>query len=171
MPKFNYFDALEQLSKLCTKAVSLCCHASMSSTPTELFATLQIATNEICNIEKNLFSDFMPPLERNSIAACAHSLYRVIVCCTDISKKSIRSSNRSFPKVDIYISLAKAIENEIFRIRKIKRSEEIPGIWEFRNMLDKLSNDTKAIDLSQERLKNELSLCYDSIIEVMLINI
>ena len=85
MPKLNYFDSLERLAIFCSRAVFISCSSQKVASANEL-AHLRIAADKcVCELERALFSDFMPPLERRSIAECAHALARVLEKCNEIS--------------------------------------------------------------------------------------
>ncbi len=190
MPKLNYFDSLERLSVLCTRAVFLACSAQKPSTHTELNSLRHSADKSVCELEKALFSDFMPPLERKSIAECAHSIERVMEKCSEIS--NYRSNKNFFhekknKEAEICIRLAQLIEENIFRLRRIKRPREFPDLIGFRKLLCEArsahAHSQRKINSgiypksSQQfftlvgDLRCELSDCFDSIIEIMLNNI
>ena len=84
MAKFNYFDSLEHLALLSTRAVFIACTSQKSSAQSEIASIRHSADRLLCELESVLFSDFMPPLERASICSCAHSIVRVIERCGDL---------------------------------------------------------------------------------------
>ena len=190
MPKINYFDALERLSLLASRAVFLACSAQKASYHSELVGLRHSADKTLCELERALFGDFMPPLERNSIAACAHSLERIMEKCAEIL--NYRSTKGFFyekknKEAELCIRLAEAIEENIFRLRRIKKPSELPDFIGFRktlcearaahaNMQKRLSSGVypKSAQQAQSligRLRCELSRCFDDIIEIMLNNI
>ena len=78
MSKYDYFAALESLCALSLKSVEMSC-SRPPLRPSESPSSLRRSCDKlVCELEDTLFSDFLPPLERDSIAACAHSLSRVI---------------------------------------------------------------------------------------------
>ena len=84
MSRYNYFDSLERLSVLSARAVFLSCSSARASAQTELASIRQAAGRILCELERELFSDFMPPLERADVSAVAHALCRIIERCADI---------------------------------------------------------------------------------------
>jgi len=190
MPKLNYFDALERLAVLASRAVFLACSAPKSSAHGELVGLRHSADRTVCELEQTLFSDFMPPLERNSIAACAHSLERIMEKCAEIL--NYRGSKNFFyekknKEAELCIRLSQAIEENIFRLRRIKKPDELPDFIGFRKTLCEARSAHAALQkrLSSGlyprtalqaqnligRLRCELSRCFDDIIEIMLNNI
>lgn len=190
MPKINYFDALERLSTLTSRAVFLACSTPKASYHSEIVTLRHTADKTVCELEKALFCDFMPPLERNSIASCAHSLERIMEKCAEIL--NYRSSKGSFyerknKEAELCICLAEAIEENIFRLRRIKKPSELPDFIGFRKTLCDARNAHAALQKrlssgvypksAQQaqiligRLRCELSRCFDDLIEIMLNNI
>ena len=190
MPKINYFDSLERLGVLCNRAVFLSCSTVRASGTGEFVTLRHSADKIICELEKTLFSDFMPPLERASIAACAHSLGRIIDKCAEIL--NYRSAKYFFgekknKEAELCIRLAQLIEENIFRLRRIKKPEELPDFLGFRKLIfeartahtlvqRKLNSGVYPRTAIQSlsligQLRCELSHCFDDIIEIMLNNI
>lgn len=190
MPKLNYFDALERLSLLSSRAVFIACSPAKDSSHSEIVSLRHSADKTVCELEKALFADFMPPLERNSIAACAHSLERIMEKCAEIL--NYRSSKNFFgekknKEAELCIRLAQSIEENIFRLRRIKKPEETPDFIGFRKLLaearsahaslqKRVSSGLYPRSAQQTlnligRLRCELSRCFDDIIEIMLNNI
>ena len=89
MPKLNYFDSLERLAIFCSRAVFIACSSQKVALSSELSHIRISADKCVCELEKALFSDFMPPLERRSTAECAHALARVIEKCNEISNHRV----------------------------------------------------------------------------------
>ena len=190
MPKLNYFDSLERLSILSSRAVFIACSAQKSSSHSELVSIRHSADMILCELEKTLFSDFMPPFERSNIAACAHSLERILEKCSEILNYSYSKNffdQKKNKEAELCIRLAAEIEENIFRLRKIKRPEEIPDFLAFRSLLSearsahatlqkRLNSGTYPKNSQQTlnligRLRCELSRCFDDIVEIMLNNI
>ena len=190
MPKLNYFDSLERLALFSSRAVFIACSPQGYTSRSELVDMRHSADVIICELEKALFSDFMPPLERHNIAACAHSLERILEKSSEIlnyhSSKSFFTEEKN-KEAEICIRLSASIEKNIFRLRKIKRPEELPDFAGFRDLLTearsshndlerKLSTGAfppsshRTLDL-YGRLRSELSHCFDDIVEIMLNNI
>ena len=78
MVKYNYFENLEQISSLAEAAVKLACGGGARTEEKSISELRKSCDRLICELEDALFSDFLPPLERDNIAACAHSLSRVV---------------------------------------------------------------------------------------------
>ena len=190
MPKLNYFDSLERLSLLSSRAVFIACSPQKDSSHSELVSLRHSADKTVCELEKALFADFMPPLERNSIAACAHSLERILEKCAEIlnyrSSKNIFGEKKN-KEAELCIRLAQSIEENIFRLRRIKKPEEIPDFIGFRKLLTEARSAHASLQKrvnsglyprsAQQtlnligRLRCELSRCFDDIVEIMLNNI
>ncbi len=190
MPKLNYFDSLERLSLLSSRALYLACSAPQSSAPFELASIRHSADVAVCELEKALFTDFMPPLERNSIAACAHSLERIMERCAEIvSYRNTKNlfGERKNKEAELCIRLMKLIEENIFRLRRIKKPSELPDFAGFRQAL---SDARSAHNAMQKRicgsgssrsalqlltlygkLRCELARCFEELVEIMLNNI
>lgn len=190
MPKLNYFDALERLSLFASRAVFIACSVQKPSSHTELVSLRHSADKTLCELERALFSDFMPPLERNSIAACAHSLERIMEKCSEILNYRCSKSffgEKKNKEAELCIRLAQSIEENIFRLRRIKKPHELPDFIGFRktlcearavhsSMQKKLSSGSypKSAQQAQNligKLRCELSRCFDDIVEIMLNNI
>ena len=190
MPKMNYFDSLERLGVLCNRAVFLACGSGRMSGAGELVTMRHSVDKIICDLEKTLFSDFMPPLERANIAACAHCLGRIMDKCAEIlNYKSAKNflGEKKNKEAELCIRLAQSIEENIFRLRRIKKPEELPDFLGFRKTIfeartahallqRKLNsgvypkNDIQTLTLIGQ-LRCELAHCFDDIIEIMLNNI
>lgn len=190
MRKINYFDSLERLGVLCNRAVFLACSSGRQSSIGELVSIRHSVDKIICELEKTLFSDFMPPLERASIAACAHSLGRIVDKCAEIlnfrSTKYFLGEKKN-KEAELCIRLAQSIEENIFRLRKIKKPQELPDFLGFRKLIfeartahsllqRKLNSGVYPRNAAQSllllgQLRNELAYCFDDIIEIMLNNI
>ncbi len=190
MPKLNYFDSLERLSVLSSRAVFLACTAQKGSALGELAAIRHSADNAVCTLEAALFSDFMPPLERNNIARCAHSLERIMEKCAEIvSYRNTKSffGEKKNKEAELCIRLMQLIEENIFRLRKIKKPNETPDFAGFRKLLTEArtahsSAQKKLCGTSYSKcaqqllalygkLRCELSRTFDEIVEIMLDNI
>ena len=78
MVKYNYFDALESLSECAYKATFAACSESSMNAKKTISEIRAKADDIILSLEKALFSDFLPPLERDDIAVYAHSLLSVV---------------------------------------------------------------------------------------------
>ena len=190
MAKFNYFDSLEHLALLSTRAVFIACSASNQSAQGEIASIRHSADRLLCELESVLFSDFMPPLERTSICSCAHSIVRVIERCNDIvvyrDTKNFFGEKRN-REAELCIRLSELIEENTLRLRHVKHPEELPDLVGFR----KLTNEARTAHSSLQKklnagvyprsaqhslcllgkLRCELSRSFDELVEVMLKNV
>ena len=185
MSKYDYFSALESLCSLSVRAIEMSC--SRSCRPSESPSALRRASDKIvCELEDTLFSDFLPPLERDSIAACAHSLSRV----ADEALELIPSpSDPPFKNEEglLCLRLAESLFRTVSMLKRITKPNELPETEAFRhllregrdahgNMLSALRTGTiprsaaPAI-IQTGRLRAELSEAFDRVVEVMLGNI
>ena len=190
MPKFNYYDCLQRLSVLSSRAVYITCSNSPSAKKSEICALRNSADRAICELERYLFSDFMPPLERSDLALCAHALSRVIESACELSGASGQKSfsfERKNKEAEICIRLSQIIEQSISRLRYIKRPEELPDLVGFRKLLcearhwhaltqKKLCSgvyprSAESYLFLLRRLTASLERCFDTLIEVMLSSI
>ena len=190
MAKFNYFDSLEKLALLSSRATFIACSSIKPSAQSETAAIRHSADRVVCELERVLFADFMPPLERASICACAHSLVRIIERCTDITNYRTTKNffgERKNKEAELCIRLSQLIEENMIRLRHVKRPEELPDLIGFRklvcdarsahsNMQKKLNSGVYPRSAQHSlcllgRLRCELSRAFDELIEVMLTNI
>ncbi len=190
MPKFNYFDSLERLALLSSRAVFIACSPAKPSAQNETAAIRHCADKAVCELERVLFADFMPPLERSSISACAHSLVRIIERCTDIT--NYRTAKNFFgekknKEAELCIRLSQLIEENMIRLRHIKHPEELPDMVGFRKVVcdarnahtstqKKLNSGVYPRSAQHSlyligKLRCELSRAFDDLIEIMLTNI
>lgn len=190
MPKFNYFDSLESICTLSSRAVFLACSQSKSSPANELSSIRHTADRKIYELERVLFSDFMPPLERSELSAFAHSLNRVIECCTEAAVcRNIKSplGERRNKEAELCIRLSQLIEENAAILRRVRHPSEIPDIISFRKLLCEARNAHISMQKKLSsglyprsaqyslcvtgRLRCELARAFDDLIEVMLSNI
>lgn len=191
MSRFNYFDSLERLSLLSSRAVFIACSSVKPSAQSEIAAIRHSADRMVCELENILFADFMPPLERTSICTCAHSIVRIIERCGDIagykSSKNNLFGERKNKEAELCIRLSQLIEENMIRLRHVKRPEELPDLAGFRklvcearsahtNLQKKLNSGIYPRSAQHSlcllgRLRCELSRAFDDLIEVMLTNV
>lgn len=186
MVKYNYFENLEKLSSLSLSAVSLACGTDKSGSIVEI---RKDCDRLVCATEDALFSDFLPPLERNNIAGAAHCLSRVVDRASDLlsdagATPSFMCSNE---EAAICVGLAKELDVSVALLRQIRRPDEMPDTEGFRkmlcdarhahkNMLSKIRTGTLSRSSAEAviltgRLRSELSHAFDEIVEIMLNNI
>ena len=190
MARFNYYDCLERLSVLSSRAVFIACSAASNSHKEEIAAVRLTADKALCELERALFSDFMPPLERSDIAELAHALSRVINASYELSASRCRETlllERKNREADICIRLSQMIEEGVSGLRRLKRPEQLPDLVGFRKLLcdarlwraDARRKLWKGIypRAAQSYLSllcalcKSLDECFDTLIETMLSNI
>ena len=143
----------------------------------------------ICELEDALFSDFLPPLERDNIAACAHALSRVVDQAIElIGNTEGRSAGcKANEEGAVCVRLSRELQASIALLRRIRKPDEIPDIQGYRallregrdahnTMLRKLHTGMLPRSAAQGiiltgRLRAELSHSFDELVEVMLGNI
>ena len=184
--KYDYFEKLEQISDVALSAVRHVCSDDREKNMGELRKNCDGLVYET---ENALFQDFMPPLERDNIAAAAHAISRVVDKAYELS--SITVCSNATPKVNeeakICVSLAEKLKEEITALRRIKRPNELPDITGFRELLREGREAHKTVlskirsgalpksyadyVIHTGRLRSEISAAYDEIVEIMLNNI
>lgn len=190
MSRLNYYDALEQLSRLSSRAVFLAfgrCDARAKSELEELRAA---ADSQLCLLESKLFSEFMPPLDRADIAACAHSLSYNIDDAFELFCARASMHTQKYKKskeAEICLRLSDMIGSGVASLRRLKRPEELPDLvgartllFEARILHAKLCRKLNASDGTPgygiylnalARLRKGLGISFDRLVEVMLSNI
>lgn len=183
MQKTNYFELLEELASLCTRAVFLATGSSrqlLQKAQYEINSLEARASEMICDLELSLFTDFLPPLERRSIAEAAHGIGKVIERSSNVISQKLQrpSYDKRSKDNDVSLKLAELLEKELTLLKKIKKPNQTPDVIKFRKIL----NEARVISrISQKRqtpyalslseLREELSNCFDAIVEIMLCNI
>ena len=187
MVKYNYFDDLEGLAETALSAVSLACRGE---SPNEVISELRRKCDGIvCRTEDALFSDFLPPLERDGIAAIAHGLSRIVDRASELL--SDPSASPQFMKRNeeaaICVRLASELRDGIYLLRRIKKPSDTPDLCGYRELLSdgrqahrrmvcavrsgSLSRSYAEAIILTARLRTELSAVFDELIEIMLNNI
>ncbi|MBQ8850625.1 MAG: hypothetical protein IJ011_09865 [Clostridia bacterium] len=186
MVKYNYFEDLEKLSELSLSAVCLACGTEEKANISDI---RRECDRLVCKTEDALFSDFLPPLERDNIAATAHCLSRIIDTVSELT--SDPSATATFMKTNeeaaVCIKLSEELRNGIFLLRRIRKPDENPDLQGYRQLLSEGRNAHKRMlakvrsgALSKKhaeaiiltgRLRSELSTAFDELIEIMLNNI
>ena len=188
----DYFRILEELSALVHSAVSAACRDNEGMTRQGLYNMRLESDRKICAIEESLFIDFVPPLERESIASYAHCLSRAIDRAIDYHAElnltgGFHSKYGDNEEGKICVELSEKLCRETALLRKIKKSGKMPNLTDFRNTLHRgreahnrslshigagsLPRSYGHAVLSAARLRRELSLCFDKLVEMMLDNI
>lgn len=189
MVKYNYFESLESLSALAAQAVLLACGRSAREEKQGFSSLRRSCDRLLCELEDALFSDFLPPLERDSIAACAHCLSRVMDQAIELSGHTAPTSSaaRINEEGKICVRLAEQLKQAIAMLPKLRKPNEMPDCQGFRklmgegrtahaSMLKQLHEGTLPRSWAQTiiltgRLRAELSLAFDELVEIMLHNI
>ena len=192
MAKFRYFEALEELSTSAVRAVRICCKSKgcVEKDKEELSAIRISADKCVCELEDALFADFLPPLERDGIAACAHCLSRVIDRASDLAASAVRFppyANKGDEEQKICIKLAEQLHEDIELLKKIRKPSEMPSHRAFRALLakgraahsdtmSKISTGSLPRGFANSvilcaKLRTELARSYDELVEIMLNNI
>lgn len=187
MAKYRYFDVLEALAADMSRAVSLACGGRCKNRCDELNQLRRTCDKKICELEDALFADFLPPLERDNIAACAHGMSRVIDRAVALSATHGGQSSLSFRPDEgelICRQLAGLLCENVALLRNIRKPSEMPTLRSFRELLGKgrachaervrrsgTGSPQSASVLMCGRLLQELSDCFDELVEIMLNNI
>ena len=144
----------------------------------------------ICSLENSLFSDFIPPLQRDNIASLAHGCWRIISRASEhysALESSSRGANYENEEEGHCAVLAEKLCENVAMLRHIRNPEKTPSLAEFRMMLRDAGEAHNAYisrinsgaipktcvirASSAARLRFEISRCFDCLIEVMLGNI
>lgn len=186
MVKCDYFENLEKLASFSLSAVKLACSGSTK----ESFSSIRMSCDRlVCETEDALFSDFLPPLERDSIASAAHSLSWIVDRAGDLNSACEAGSSlkKYNDEAEICIKLSEEIERHIKALRRIKHPNQMPNIQGFRKllcdgraahgvMLKKLRSGALPKSYAEciiltGKLRTELSVTFDLLVEIMLNNI
>ena len=187
--KYDYFYSLEQLSLLARDAVTLACTKTPSVDAPSISSLRKKCDRLICELEDTLFSDFLPPLERETIAGCAHCLSRVVDQASDLLCHAAYSTlgEKNNEEGKICVLLSQKLVESISLLKKIRKPDETPDPQGFRallaegrcahtTMLSRLHMGTIPKSAAQTiiltgRLRAELSRAFDEVVEIMLHNI
>ena len=182
MQKINYFEALEELATLCSRAIFLSLESTRSHLINHLKECEKIqrdAVQKACDTELVLFSDFLPPIERHTIAELLHSALRIIEKCIYVMCQKIQrnASERKAKYADEITLLSQITEESVLMLKAIKKPDQTPRTVEFRETLLRTRKLLRAPHKKQGsqlliyELCEELSSFFDKIIEVMLKNL
>ena len=207
MTRPNYFDVLDVLSKNACEAVSIACgYPSGACSQNDRKCDKKSDCNKkgnkerlsflrcecdrtICSIEDALFSDFIPPLQRDNIASLAHGFARIINRASEHYNTAWGKQSAAIENEEekLCVLLSEKLSQNTAMLRQIRNPEKTPSLTEFRAMLRKAGeahNDylskigSGAVPrscamraFSTARLRFEISRCFDGLIEVMLGNI
>ena len=183
MQKINYFEAIEELSVMCSRVIFLSSENTRPHLSTALKECEKIqsdATERVCSLELSLFAEFLTPIERNTIAELCHIILHTIekcihIMCQKIQRPQPEKKQKSATEIK---ELSKLIEESVFVLKKIKKPNQTPNISEFRKKLSEVRKATRAPHKKQGFYANltyelceELSNFFDKLIEIMLCNI
>lgn len=183
MQKINYFELLEEISVLSTRAVFLAAGNSRSILQKSIVECQMLqeqSSEKICAIENFLFTDFLPPLERRSIAEAAHGMGKIIDCSYQVIFQKLQRSvyDKRIKAQETCVLLVQILEESVGLLKKIKKPNQTPKTKEFREILLNSRKSARSIQkrqspyaLCMNELREELSDCFDKIIEIMLCNI
>ncbi|MBQ8140286.1 MAG: hypothetical protein IJ038_01135 [Clostridia bacterium] len=189
MAKYNYFEALEELAAGACNAVRSVCGEGASISKKEFTQIRSDCAKTLFSLENSLFSEFLPPLERDNIAAYAHCLSRLIDTAAEhfALSRALGGQRKKNEEEKICLELASEIKNGTSMLRNLKKPGEIPDIQKFRSLLHsgieahnaELSKINSGVlpktyaqsVLSAGRLRIDLSKCFDKLLEIMLNNI
>lgn len=187
--KYDYFETLEQLSTHANDAVRLACDPSPTSDSQSISSIRKHSDRLICELEDMLFSDFLPPLERETIAGCAHSLSRVVDQASELFCHKSYSSPLEKPNEEgrICVRLCEKMMESIALLRRIRKPDECPDAQGFRALLSEgrrahttmlsrvhsgiLPKSAMQTIILTGRLRAEISRAFDELVEMMLNNI
>ncbi len=182
MQKTNYFEVLDELAKDCSRAIFL----SLENVRSRLISSLKEcekiqldALRKSCELELSLFGDFLPPIERHTIAELSHKLLKIIEKCIYIMCQKIqRPSNERKAKYNAELkALSQIIEESISMLKKIKKPGQTPNLNEFRKKVTETRKMLRAPHKKQGpqlliyELCEDISDLFDKIVEIMLCNI
>ncbi|MBO7302769.1 MAG: hypothetical protein J6U68_01120 [Clostridia bacterium] len=183
MQKTNYFELLEELASLSTRAVFLATGGSrqlLQKAQAEINSLRLRASETVCSLELSLFTDFLPPLERRSIAEAAHKISKIIERSSQVIFQKLQrpSYDKRSKESDVSLKLAELLEKELSLLKKIKKPNQTPDVIKFRKILNEARTLSRSSQkkqtpyaLSMSELREELSDCFDAIVEIMLCNI
>ncbi len=192
MVKLDYFNVLEELSQNVLTAVKYACSEGRGD-ERDIISQLRIESDKkICALEDALFSDFIPPLQRDSIAAFAHCLSRVIDRTADytaelITLKKYCTARLNNEEATVCVELARMIAESTVMLRGVRSADKTPDLKKFRENLwrgreahnaefvklnsGSIPRSCAQIIITTGKLRLELSRCFDELVEVMLNNI
>ena len=184
MLKYDYFSLIQDLSDNAIDAVRQACqkHAKSSRSISSLQSD---CLKLLCNLESALFSDFLPPLDRASIAEYAHTLYSLSECALVyyLSKPHQYSTPFTKPFDTDCLLLCDALSSEISILSGIKKSSATPKLLDFREKKSKLLKslcDSKLhltlpssphLFAAQQALLFAISDVFDALVIIILKNI
>ena len=189
MVKHNYFDDLERLSEIALSAVTLVCHSEKRKDTDGISELRRECDGIVCRTEDALFSDFIPPLERDGIAAISHGLSRIVDRASELladPSASPQFMHRN-EEAEICVRLAAELRDSVYLLRRIKKPSDTPDLCGYRRLLSEgraahkrmlcavragsVSRSHAEAVILTARLRTELSAVFDELVEIMLNNI
>ncbi|MBQ8345607.1 MAG: hypothetical protein IJY42_05010 [Clostridia bacterium] len=181
MGKVNYFEQLEAMSRLMLEGVK----AVDKKEPLPLGEGERL----LCSCELALFSDFLPPLERHSIAMMAHALLLILreaeLLRSVVTPQGLRGQAKE--EYEQCLSMCQQLDTELRLLRTVRKPRAVPELGAFRQwqsqaeaahrgMLHQLSAGALPRTASElahrlEQLRHSIAEAFDRLVEVMLINI
>ncbi len=165
MKRYDYFEGLSRLCEYAMQAVTLCC--AWPCDRRALDGWLDKAEHELFLCEQALFFDFLPPLDRESIAACAHALRRVTYVAV-LCAPARHSPAPHKEEARLYPQLAERLRDTVSLLQTVRRPEVLPDREGFAHALSRLRPYASS-PLSPLCLA--LSHAFDTVVESMLTNI
>jgi hypothetical protein len=195
MPKYDYLSSLTKLADAQMR-VSVILKSELCNDKGESvseISDINRQSNSLCaEIDAALFDEFLPPIERVSISACAHGLSEIVGTAFELSMlvgAADRASRRSVicEEMSICTELSEKIYGTVSFLCKKNPRAVLPDTYAFRLCLNKgrgvhstfalrasLSDsrrDQSALILGIEHYRRTLARVYDKIIEAILYNV
>ena len=185
LSSLDYFKTIEEISEYALSSVRSVCDTQKTNirdktAPPDL---LSRSDERICELEDKLFTDFLTPLERGDIAALVHALRRILSVSADIyiTNKACQTSGTSKESA-VCVCLAEQLNSDISLLKKIRKPQKNPSYRKFRMLLSEYTEQKcRNVLISQkaysehsalyQRLRGEITLAYDTLLEIMLNNI
>ncbi len=169
MAKYPYFEVLESLADMAQRAVQQAVSELTGSKKEDPISLRASAHKAVCELEDALFSDFLPPIEREDLATLAHALVRVIDAATEcsLSPHSRASTRAERWEGELCLRLCKQLCADVALLKTIRNPKQMPALRDFRALLAKAERTSSRYS----PLRAELACAFDTLIEVMLHNI
>lgn len=195
MSKYNYFLSLERLADAQLRASRLLKSEFCGEVRKSLsdISDINRQSNSLCSeVDAALFSEFLPPIDRVSISACAHGLNRITGAAFELAMLTgcaDRISRRSAlcDEMSVCASLAELIYEAVGYFEKLNSHSSLPDTYAFRLCLNKgrgvhsgfatrlsfsdVRSDQSPLILGIEHYRRTEAEVYDTVIESILENI
>lgn len=178
MLKYDYFSAICSLTEKSCETVEYS-FKLRSQTPLKISRIRAEVYKTVYEIESALFSDFLPPLDRASLAAYSHTLRELTDTALVYSRcappQYVSLSSKGFESS--CSSLCEMLKAGSAMLDKIKKSSETPRIDEFRRTKSKALESicdgslTPQVFAARQELLLSISAAFDALIVLMLENI